>query len=333
MFTFPLEQVGRRDLLRAQPPADREHGRIPDHHPGGLDVAGRAARVGAPARVRRARRGDPPGAPRRHHGALLPAAAPISIGHAGARAALLLPHADAGARSRRRAGATRQSRRRRSDAAARRRLTTTALVYAQILLGATMRHTGAGLAIPTSRSRSATWCRRSGRRRSRFTSPTASARSSCSPRSSRPRRTSGGTTASGASWSGRRLLLVLLVLRRPRSARSSCCPASSRSSTRAHVVNGALVLGTSLVLTLRAFRPVIEARTVPGAAIRVRPSGLRSRPEFGVDGSARTARPGREDRRRRGCASRTRAAAPATSSRSPSRGSTCSSSHRRSPAT
>ena len=29
-----------------------------------------------------------------------------------------------------------------------------------------------------------------------------------------------------------------------------------------HVVNGALVLGTSLILTLRAFRPIIEAQTV-----------------------------------------------------------------------
>ena len=40
------EQVGRRHPLRAQPSADREHGRIPDDHPGGLDLAGRAARAG-----------------------------------------------------------------------------------------------------------------------------------------------------------------------------------------------------------------------------------------------------------------------------------------------
>ena len=60
-----------------------------------------------------------------------------------------------------------------------------------------------------------------------------------------------------------------------------------------HVVNGALVLGTSLVLTLRAFRPIIEAQTMPAAAIRVQPSGLPvAGPEFGVGGSAR----GREAR-------------------------------------
>ena len=42
------EQVGRRDPLRTQPSPDREHGRVPHDHPGGLDLAGRAAQLGAP---------------------------------------------------------------------------------------------------------------------------------------------------------------------------------------------------------------------------------------------------------------------------------------------
>ena len=46
----PREQVGGRDPLRAQPPADREHGRVPHHHPGGMDVVGRIAPLGPQAR-------------------------------------------------------------------------------------------------------------------------------------------------------------------------------------------------------------------------------------------------------------------------------------------
>jgi hypothetical protein len=49
-----------------------------------------------------------------------------------------------------------------------------------------------------------------------------------------------------------------------------------------HVVNGALVLGTSLVLTLRAYRAVIGVAAVPGSGFRVPGSG------FGVQGSGFT---------------------------------------------
>ncbi len=48
----PAREDGRRDLLRARPPDDREHGRLPDHHPGDLDVEGRSAPMGRQARRR-----------------------------------------------------------------------------------------------------------------------------------------------------------------------------------------------------------------------------------------------------------------------------------------
>ena len=92
----PAEQVGRRHPLRAQPPADREHGRVPDDHPGGVDLVGRAAPLGPAPRLRGARRGDPAGPARRNHRALLPAAGDLDRPRR-ARADLLLPHADAGA--------------------------------------------------------------------------------------------------------------------------------------------------------------------------------------------------------------------------------------------
>ena len=47
-----VQQVGRRDFLRARPPADREHGRVSHHHPRRLDLAGRSESMGAAARVR-----------------------------------------------------------------------------------------------------------------------------------------------------------------------------------------------------------------------------------------------------------------------------------------
>ena len=79
----PDEQVGRRDPLRAQPPADREHGRLPHDHPGGLDLAGRAARAGCAARLRGARRGHPAGPARRPDRAASSCRRAVSIGHAG----------------------------------------------------------------------------------------------------------------------------------------------------------------------------------------------------------------------------------------------------------
>ena len=56
MFTFPLENMGRRHLLRAHAPADCQHRRLPDPRPGALALARRAAALGAAARLHRARR-------------------------------------------------------------------------------------------------------------------------------------------------------------------------------------------------------------------------------------------------------------------------------------
>ena len=73
MFTFPLEKMVGGIRYEHTPPADREHGRVPDHGAGRLAVARRAAALGAPARLRRARRGDHAGHARRHHRAVVPA--------------------------------------------------------------------------------------------------------------------------------------------------------------------------------------------------------------------------------------------------------------------
>ncbi len=64
---------GRRHLLRAHAPADRQHRRLPDHGAGVLALARRAAALGAPARVHRARRRRHAGHARRHHRPLVPA--------------------------------------------------------------------------------------------------------------------------------------------------------------------------------------------------------------------------------------------------------------------
>ena len=105
---------------------------------------------------------------------LLPA--PVSIGHAGTRAAVLLHHAHARARHLAVRG-TRSARRPTTRCCGALAAATTCSIYVQILLGATMRHTGAGHGDSRrSRSRSGTWCRRCGRRRSRSISRIASAR-------------------------------------------------------------------------------------------------------------------------------------------------------------
>ena len=107
--------------------------------------------MGAPARVRRARRGDRAGDPRRHHRALVPAEADL---HRARRPcpARLLPHghdragdlARLAAQAYARAGATLGDDRVLQQIA----IVTTAVIYAQIIAGATMRHNEAGLAIP-----------------------------------------------------------------------------------------------------------------------------------------------------------------------------------------
>ena len=46
MFTFPPSMWVAEHPLRARAPAHREHGRLPHHHPGGVALAGGAARAG-----------------------------------------------------------------------------------------------------------------------------------------------------------------------------------------------------------------------------------------------------------------------------------------------
>ncbi len=107
-------------------------------------------RVGAQARVHRARRRDHAGHARRHHGAVVPAGSGFDrprqpgadrvLPHRGHRArhlAGMAPTATPGAVRRPTTGCCSAS-----------RVATLAIVYAQIVVGATMRHTDAGLAIP-----------------------------------------------------------------------------------------------------------------------------------------------------------------------------------------
>ena len=79
----PAVEVGRRHPLRARPPADREHGRLPHDHPRGLAVAARSRAAGCAGSA------SPRSAPSSRKGVLggltvlffLPAA--ISTAHAG----------------------------------------------------------------------------------------------------------------------------------------------------------------------------------------------------------------------------------------------------------
>jgi cytochrome c oxidase assembly protein subunit 15 len=156
---------------------------------------------------------------------------------------------------------------------------TTAIIYIQILLGATMRHTGAGMAIPTfplafghvlppawSAAIAIHFAHRVGalvviagilatvahvrhhhRGRRELTRPAA--------------------------------LLVLLVMTQATLGAFVVISGLQPFINTLHVVNGALVLGTSLVLTLRSCRGVIGEQTVRGSGFRVPDSG------FGVPGS------------------------------------------------
>jgi heme a synthase len=144
--------------------------------------------------------------------------------------------------------------------------TTTTLVYVQILLGATMRHTGAGLAIPDFPFAFGGivpdhWSPAIGihfGHRVFALVVTASVVA-----------TVARAWTHGARPEIRRpaLLLGLLVTLQIALGASVVLSALDPVINTMHVVNGALVLGTSLVLTLRSFRPVFERRA---AAIRAR---------------------------------------------------------------
>ncbi|MEN3339847.1 MAG: heme a synthase [Acidobacteriota bacterium] len=166
---------------------------------------------------------------------------------------------------------------------------TTVFVYVQILLGATMRHTGAGLAIPTfplafghvlppvwSAAIAIHFAHRAGALVVLAAILTTAAvvyrRQRSVPELVRPAT----------------LLVVLALLQATLGAMVVLSGLQPFINTL-HVVNGALVLGTSLILTLRAFKPVIEVRALRGARLDV-PGYAVPRPEFGV-GAERGARP------------------------------------------
>jgi heme a synthase len=167
--------------------------------------------------------------------------------------------------------------------------TTTGLIYIQILLGATMRHTGAGMAIPTfplafghvlppvwSAAIAIHFAHRAGAMVVIAAILTTAVHVY---RHDRARRELARPAA----------LVVFLVCTQATLGALVVMSGLQPFINTLHVVNGALVLGTSLILTLRAFRPMIEAQRVPGAAIRVRPAGLPvAGPEFGVGGAPRS---------------------------------------------
>ena len=143
----PAVEVGGRNLLRARPPADRQHGRLSHHHPRRLAVARRPAPLAEAARRRGARAVIVQGV----LGGLtvlffLPDA--VSTAHAGLAEIFFCLTVAIALFTSPRLDANRLTRGRRSARCARSRRRTTALVYIQILIGATMRHTDAGLAIP-----------------------------------------------------------------------------------------------------------------------------------------------------------------------------------------
>jgi heme a synthase len=139
-------------------------------------------------------------------------------------------------------------------------VTTTAMIYVQILLGATMRHTGAGLAIPDV--------------------PFAFGHVV-------PPHWSSGIAIHFAHRVTALLVMAAIFVTTSRVWKHDV-PALARPATllvvlvclqiglgtlvvlsrlqpvinTAHVVNGALVLGTSLVLTLRSLRPVVDRAAV-----------------------------------------------------------------------
>jgi cytochrome c oxidase assembly protein subunit 15 len=147
---------------------------------------------------------------------------------------------------------------------------TTALVYLQILIGATMRHTGAGLAIPDVPLAFG-----------RLLPPEWSAPIAIhfAHRIGALLVVAAVFTTAGRAWRHaerpelRRpaLLLVLLVSVQAALGLTVVFTRLQPIVNTAHVVNGALVLATSLVLTLRSFRPLFD-RTVASAAPRVAPA-------------------------------------------------------------
>jgi cytochrome c oxidase assembly protein subunit 15 len=156
---------------------------------------------------------------------------------------------------------------------------TTALIYLQILLGATMRHTGAGMAIPDfplafGHVIPPVW-----------SAPVAI---HFAHRVGALLVTAAILATAGHVWyhhGGRReltrpaALLVLLVVTQATLGAFVVWSGLQPFINTAHVVNGALVLGTALVLTLRSFGVLIDrapARDLRPVATAAPPLGARS---------------------------------------------------------
>jgi cytochrome c oxidase assembly protein subunit 15 len=156
---------------------------------------------------------------------------------------------------------------------------TTTAVYAQILLGATMRHTGAGLAIPDFPLAFGylvppVW---SAPIAVHFAHRVGALMVACAILAT--------AFHVGYHHRGRRdllrpaALLVLLVVAQVTLGALVVLSRLQPVVNTAHVVNGALVLGTSLVLTLRSFRPRFDpapARDVRRPLPAGSPLGARS---------------------------------------------------------
>ncbi|HEX5473416.1 MAG TPA: COX15/CtaA family protein [Vicinamibacterales bacterium] len=197
---------------------------------------------------------------------------PISIGHAGLAQiffCLTITVALVTSPGWRRAGA-------RVDDPTLRRIAvfTTAAIYVQILLGATMRHTGAGLAIPTfplafGHLLPPVW--------------TPKIAIHFAHRAGAVVVTGAILATAGHVWAHQRdrrellrpaLLLVLFLITQVTLGAFVVLSRKQPDINTAHVVNGALVFGTSLVLTLRSFRVKFAGATALSAPVGIVPDAL-----------------------------------------------------------
>jgi len=146
-------------------------------------------------------------------------------------------------------------------------VTTTALIYAQILLGAVMRHTGAGLAIPDFPLVFG------GVLPPAWTAPIAIHFAHRVGALVVTAAVLATVTDVWRSWGDRRelrrpaaMLVILVVIQ---IALGGWTVLSQRLAVvnTLHVGTGALLLVTSLVLTLRAFKPLIVARPAPAPSM------------------------------------------------------------------
>ena len=274
MFTVPAFEVGGRHPLRARSSPDCEHRRIPHHRARSVAVVARAAAVGEVARHRRPGRGHRAGRAGRADGPVLSAGGDFDR-TCGARRDLLLPgrldralHVAAVDRRRRNAAWKTDAPHETDTDAPDRRLRTVATATTAAIY----------LADPVGRDDEAHWCR------PRHSGLSVDVRSSAadalgsedrdpffpSLRSARRRR-SASSRRSRSAWSRRRdrrgfagpaALLVALAVVQVTLGALTVLSQRDVWINSFHVVCGALVLTTSLVLTLRTWREAFPDETV-----------------------------------------------------------------------